>query len=78
MATIASAVNTVFTPAVGSFVAQCTGGQVRIDRRNTSGAAWTTVGFIDFGTSVIVDNPVSGCQYQFTTTSGTPVVQADQ
>jgi hypothetical protein len=78
MATIATALLTPFTPGIGSFIAQATAGEARLDRRNTSGAAWTAVGYLSFGTSAIVDNPIAGAQYQFVTTQGSPVVQADQ
>jgi hypothetical protein len=78
MATIASAVNTVFTPNAGDFVVQCTTGVVVLQRRGTAGAPWANVGIITGNDAPIVTNPVAGVQYQFTTVSGTPVVQADQ
>lgn len=78
MATLVSAVNTTFTPAVGTFDVQCTGGDVRLDRRNTAGAAWAIVGNISNGQCFVVDNPVGSVQYQFVTLSGSPTVQADQ
>lgn len=78
MSTIASAVNTPFTPAIGSFVVQCTGGEARLDRRQTAGAAWTTVVTVGLANSFIIDNPVADVQYQFFPLNGTPVVQADQ
>ena len=78
MTTLASALNTVFTPSVGTFVAQCSNGIANLERRGTSGAAWVNVGTIDSGQGVIVENPVAGCQYQFVAMSNSPVVQADQ
>jgi hypothetical protein len=78
MATIASAVNTVFTPAAGDFIVQCATGVASIQRRSSAGAAWTNVGVLTGNDSPIISNPVSGAQYQFTVISGTPVVQADQ
>ena len=78
MTTLVSAVATNFTPSVGTFSVQCTGGDARLDRRQTSGAAWATAGYIYNGQSFVVDNPVGGADYRFTTMAGTPVVQADQ
>lgn len=78
MATIASALNTPFTPAVGSFIVQASAGRAMLQRRGTSGAAWTNVGEIGADVSPVVENPVAGAQYQFIAASGTPVVQADQ
>lgn len=78
MSTIASATNTPFTPAIGSFAIQCTDGEARLDRRNTSSAPWTTVGYLAIDDSFIVENPVAGTQFRFVVVSGSPVVQADQ
>lgn len=78
MATIASAVNTAFTPGVGDFIVQCSAGGVSLERRNTAGAQWVSVGVITPNEAPIVSNPVAGAQYQFKTIVGTPVVQADQ
>lgn len=78
MATLVSAVNTTFTPAVGTFNIQCTGGDARLDRRNTAGSAWAIVGNVLNGQSFVVDNPVGNAQYQFVTLSGSPTVQAEQ
>lgn len=78
MATLTTALNTSFEPAVGQFVAQCSNGQVSLERRGTSGAAWVSVGFITPNSAPVIDNPVAGCQYRFVAVSGSPVVQADQ
>lgn len=78
MATIASALNTVFTPAAVDFVVQVSSGVVALQRRGTSGAAWVNVGLITANEAPIVSNPVAGVQYQFVPVSGSPSVQADQ
>lgn len=78
MAQIASAVNTAFTPAVGDFIVQVTGGVVGLQRRAVSGAAWVEVGTITANDAPIVSNPIDGAQYQFVTVVGTPTVRADQ
>ena len=78
MATIASALNTPFTPAAGPFIAQVSGGRALLQRRNTAGAAWTNVGEIGADAAPMIENPVAGADYRFITASGTPVVQADQ
>ena len=77
MATIVSALNTEFTPAVGDFNVQVTGGSASLMRKNSSGAAFAVVGNID-SQSVVVSNPVAGAVYRLDGFSGTPVVQADQ
>lgn len=79
MATIASAVNTAFTPGAATpFIVQVGGSlaPVTLMRRNTSGAAWVPVGPPISG-ALIVDNPVAGAEYQFAC-NGTAQVQADQ
>lgn len=78
MATLTSALNTSFTPAAGTFVVQCNGGLVRLERQNSSGAAWAMVGDIKSGQAQNVDNPVAGPNYRFIGMVGTPVIQADQ
>lgn len=77
MATLASAVETEFTPAVGDFNVQVTGGVVTLLRKNTSGAAFSAVQPA-FSGAFICGNPVAGAVYKFAVTSGTPTVQADQ
>lgn len=76
MATLVSALETEFTPAAGEFIAQATGGQASLMRKNTSGAGFAAVGIID--TAVVVSNPVGGAVYKFVKHYGSPVVQADQ
>lgn len=79
MPTIATALNTPFTPAVGDFVVQCSAGTAQLQRRNTVGAAFVNVGVITGNDAPIVSNPVGGVQYQFAQVgSTTAVVQADQ
>jgi hypothetical protein len=78
MATICSALNTAFTPVTGSFNVQVSGGNVQLERRNTSGAAWAVVGPISAGLAVVVDTPVAGADYRFVGMTGSPTVQADQ
>lgn len=78
MATIASALNTPFTPAAREFIVQAAAGTAVLQRRNTSGAAWVRVGEITPNRAEIVSNPVAGAEYQFVALAGTPTVQADQ
>jgi len=77
MATLASALNTVFTPAVGDFIVQATSGPAYLQRRNTSGAAWATIVTLN-ETGGIVSNPIASVDYRFTSHSTTVIVQADQ
>lgn len=82
MATICSALATPFTPAAGDFVAQVSGsGIANLLRRNTAGAAWVLVpggSIAANGAALVVSNPIASVEYQFTTSYGTPTVQADQ
>lgn len=78
MATIASALNTPFTPAIGDFLVQVTGGSVQLLRANVSGAAPVLAGIVQQGEAVIVSNPVSGAVYTAVRNGGTPTFQADQ
>jgi len=77
MPTLVSALNTEFTPAVGDFLAQASGGSALLERRQTVGAAFVSLGPIH-NAGVIVSNPVAGAIYRFTAAIGTPTVQADQ
>lgn len=77
MATIASAVNTAFTPAVGDFRIQVTAGDVVLESRGTAGAPWAPCGPRISGV-LVVDNPVGGVDYRFTSASQVTAVQADQ
>lgn len=76
MATLTTAVNTVFTPAAGDFIVQIPSNDVTLERRNTSGAAWVPVGPKMSG-ALVISNPVAGTEYRFTTI-GSTTVQADQ
>ncbi len=78
MATLIDVVTTVFTPAAGDFIVQVTGGVATLERRNTSGAAWSRVGEITGNEAMSVANPVAGAEFRFVTLSGTPAVRADQ
>jgi hypothetical protein len=77
MATLVSALDTLFSPAAGDFIVQVTGGTCSLQRRNTSGAAWANVSSVT-NSALVVSNPVAGAQYQFVTVKGSPAVQADQ
>lgn len=81
MAVIASAVNTPFTPAATPFYVQVTGGTAILQARGSASEAWTailqSIGAPGVG-AAILQNPVTGVQYQFITVSGTPVVRAIQ
>lgn len=83
MATIASAVNTPFTPAATPFHIQVTGaGTAYVQTRATAGSPWANITAAlgpGAGTgAAILQNPVTGVQYQFVAASGTPVVLASQ
>lgn len=79
MATIASALNTPFTPAAGDFIVQCSTGVAELQRSNDADAPWTSVGVLSGNDAPIVANPVAGARYQFIQVGATTaVVQADQ
>lgn len=79
MATLTTALNTAFTPAVGDFIVQCSKGAVSLERRNTAGAAWVNVGIVTGNDAPIVSNPVDGAEYRFVQIGVTlATVQADQ
>lgn len=79
MTTIATALETAFTPSGTSFIAQVTNGSAYLERRNTSGAAWAEVrGSSIQNEAVLVDNPVAGADYRFRASGGSPTVQADE
>ena len=79
MATIATALNTPFTPAAGDFIVQCSAGVASLERSNDTDAPWVNVGTITGNDAPIVSNPVAGARYQFRQIgSTTAVVQADQ
>lgn len=75
MATLVSAIDTDFTPAVGDFIAQASGAPATLLRKNSSGAAFVTVGAVS-GNACIVSNPIAGAVYRFVGAGAT--VQADQ
>lgn len=77
MATLTSALDTEFTPAAGDFIAQVTNGYASLARKNSSGAAFASVGAPITG-AVNVDNPIAGAVYKFVSYQGAPAVQADQ
>lgn len=76
--------STVFTPAVGTFTVQATGGVAALERRQVSGAAWARIqpsldGNSRNGNAFNVNNPVAGVEYRFVAVGGTsPTVRADQ
>jgi hypothetical protein len=78
MATIASALDTVFTPAASDFTVQSLGGHMVLRRRSTSSAPWVDMGEIYGSGVLIVANPVAGAQFMLVAVSGTPTAQADQ
>ena len=75
---------TVFTPTVGTFVVQATGGVAVLERRQVSGAAWARIQpTLDSnsrnGNAFNVNNPIAGVEYRFIAIGGTtPTVRADQ
>ena len=77
MATLATAVNTAFTPTATQFSVQVKGGSIELLRKQTSGADLVSVGMIS-NQAVIVQNPTSGCVYQMQASFGNPTVQADE
>lgn len=77
MAALTTANDTEFTPAVGDFVVQSTGGAATILRKQVSGAAFASIGRIAAGQGFIVSNPVAGAVYKFAADSGA-TVRADQ
>jgi hypothetical protein len=76
---ICTSLNTTFTPQVGAFNIQVTRDVAVLERKQIGATDWAKVGTIDprEQTAFIVDNPISGAQYRFTST-GNPTVQADQ
>jgi hypothetical protein len=72
--------NTVFTPAAVPFICQATGAApVFLERRNVTAAPWAVVAQVS-GLALVIDNPVAGAEYRFTSTGGTTTVavRADQ
>lgn len=77
MAALTTTANSDFTPAVGDFNVQSTGGPAQLVRKNAAGAAFAFVGQIDAGAAVIVSNPIAGAIYQLQATAAS-TVRADQ
>lgn len=77
MASLVSALDTEFTPAVGDFNVQVTGGNANLLRKNSTALAWALVTDLA-NRALVVSNPVAGAVYKFTAATTTPVVQADQ
>ncbi len=78
MATLTSTLTTAFTPAVGDFNVQVTGGAASLQRRNTSGAAWAQVDVL-LNRAAIVSNPIAAADFRFVQVGAeVAVVQADQ
>ncbi|CAB4153161.1 hypothetical protein UFOVP607_52 [uncultured Caudovirales phage] len=77
MATLTSTIETEFTPAVGDFNVQVTGGTATLLRKNTTGAAFS-VAQPAFAGAYICNNPIAGAVFKFSAPTGAAVVQADQ
>ena len=77
MTTLVSALDTEFTPAVGDFNVQVTGGMATLLRKNTSGSAFAQVQSVISGAAVC-SNPIAGAVYKFSSLSSATVVQAEQ
>ena len=73
MATLASATGVPFTPAVGYFTAQATGGSATLLRKGASGAAYAIAGHIQAGQAVDVNNAVAGQVWEFSAQPGVAV-----
>lgn len=67
-----------FTPASASdFIVQVSGGEVILQRRNTSTASF--VNAVNLANQAyIISNPVAGADYMWVKVSGSPVCRADQ
>lgn len=79
--TDSNTLGTPFTPAVGDFVIQVTGGVVQLQRRNADAAAWAPVeGGIMGPGAYDATQRVAGVDWQFTAPPGgtAAVVRADQ
>ena len=70
--------DTDFTPVVGAFIVEVSGEYaVKLLRKNTSGAGYSSVGYIPSETAMNVDNPVAGAVYRFQSI-GPAITRADQ
>ena len=77
MAALVTTLATDFTPAVGDFIVQVTGGTATLTRRNVTGATTGVVGYLNSGDSVICSNPIAGAVYQLISSNGA-TARADQ
>ena len=79
MASLTTALDTNFTPAVGDFIVQVTGAvPVELQRKNSSGiadAAYPPGEVLSPGT-YIIKNPVAGAVYRFRMPSGANPAQS--
>mgnify|MGYP000160787162 CR=1 FL=1 len=64
MASLSSTFDSDFTPAAGSFSLSCTGGPIRLVRKNPPLTSYAVVGDVQSETAVVVDNPSADCVYQ--------------
>ena len=76
MASLVSALETEFTPAVGDFIISVTGGPATLLRKNSSGTAFAVVETGITGAKVC-SNPITGAVYKFQSPVAA-TVQADQ
>jgi len=77
MASLVSALDTEFTPAVGDFNVQVSTGVASLLRKNSSGVAYAVVHSAVSG-AFVCSNPIAGAVYKFTAPSSSTIVQADQ
>jgi hypothetical protein len=77
MASLVSALDTEFTPAVGDFNVQVSTGVATLLRKNSSGVAFAVVQSVVSG-AFVFSNPIAGAVYKFTAPSSSTIVQADQ
>jgi hypothetical protein len=78
MASLVSALDTEFTPAVGDFNVSVTTMPAHLLRKNSSGTAFAAVTPNEFTGAMVCQNPVAGAVYKFISKYGISVVQADQ
>ena len=73
MALLAGAPGVPFTPIVGYFTAQATGGSATLLRRGAAGAEPAVAGHIQSGQAVDVNNAVAGQIWEFSAPPGATV-----
>lgn len=78
MASLVSALDTEFTPAVGDFNVQVSTGVAKLLRKNSSGVPFAPVPPGALSGAFVCNNPIAGAVYKFTAPSSSTVVQADQ